>query len=175
MTSTASSSTDRSPRQQHVMASIKRPAHNIEEWIQLSPDTKPRNERIVEASSILLRALADWELKGECPYLTERDEQLKKLTAVQDIIQNSPETTPEEGIALQNKINKLRFEGDAVSLWLDLSDAERMNICRVFDRQNCFKGHQMEKRLLERLSEVEKVKVRSKTRDLRELWEHSTN
>ncbi|KAI8716609.1 hypothetical protein NCS52_00955100 [Fusarium sp. LHS14.1] len=153
------------------MASIKRPAHNIEEWIQLADPKKLRNERIVETSNILLNTLAAWEMKGECRYLTERMDQVKVLTAEQDMAQNNPATTPEEGTALQDKINKLRFEGNAVSLWLEMSDGERMTVCRVFDRQNCFNGHQMSKQLLQRLWKLEKVEIRPDDEILRKLRE----
>ncbi|KAJ3460423.1 hypothetical protein MRS44_011290 [Fusarium solani] len=169
MTPTASSRTDRSLRQQHIMASIKRPAHNVEEWIQLADPDKLRNERIVETSNILLNTLADWEVKGECRYLTERMDQLKDLMTEQENTQNNPATTPEEGTALQDKINKLRFEGNAVLLWLDMSDAERMTVCRAFDRQNCFNGHQMGKQLLQRLWKLEKVEMRPNVEALRKF------
>lgn len=149
------------------MASIKRPAHNVAQWIQLADPSKPLPERFLNTADNLLEILADWEVNGKCDYLTSRMEQLKDLMAEQKMTENNPATTPAEGTALQDKINKLRFEGKAVSLWLDMSDAERMAVCRAFDRQNCFNGHQMSKRLLERLWKLEKVELRPNVEALR--------
>ncbi|UPK92965.1 hypothetical protein LCI18_003900 [Fusarium solani-melongenae] len=129
------------------MASIKRPAHNVEEWIQLTNPDKLRNERIVETSNILLSTLADWELKD--------------LMAEQENTQNNPATTPEEGTTLQDKINRLICEGNTVFLWLNMSDAERMIVCRAFDRKNYFNGHLMSKQLLERPWKLEKAERRN--------------
>ncbi|RSL59075.1 hypothetical protein CEP53_005932 [Fusarium sp. AF-6] len=153
------------------MAFVGRPGHDIKDWLRLADYFKPRNEQLRKVSNDLLEALKDWELTGECPYITERDDKLEKLRAVLETIQNNPETTPEETIDLQNKINQLRYERNAVLLWLQMSDAERMDVCRVFDRENYFDGHQMANRLLQRLEEVEKVQKRPSDQDLRKLEE----
>ncbi|RSM18255.1 hypothetical protein CDV31_002981 [Fusarium ambrosium] len=153
------------------MAFTGRPGHKIGYWLRLAPFFKPRNEQFLMVSSDLLEVVKDWYLTGECPYITERDDKLEKLRALQESIQNNPETTPEETIDLQNKINQLRYERNAVLLWLKMSDPERMDVCRLFDRENYFDGHRMETLLLRWLEEVEKVEKRPSHQDLRKFEE----
>ncbi|RMJ07066.1 hypothetical protein BHE90_003214 [Fusarium euwallaceae] len=153
------------------MAFTGRPGHKIEFWLRLADFFKPRNEQIRNVFNDLLKALKDWYLTGKCPYITERDDKLEKLRAVLEMIQNNPETTPEETIDLQNKINQLRYERKAVLLWLQMSDPERIDVCRIFDRENYFDGHLMETLLLRLLEEVEKVQKRPSDQDLRKFEE----